>query len=72
MQDGRKAVWSIPYVSVAFFPTLKHNFINSSWQKEEVAFWCRIVWDYFSLFPFVQIKYRTWSARFFFFKNTFL
>ena len=27
MQDGRKAVWSIPYVSVAFFPSLKHNFL---------------------------------------------
>ena len=27
MQDGRKAVWSIPYVSVAFFPSLKRNFI---------------------------------------------
>ena len=28
MQDGRKAVWSIPCVSVAsFFPCLKHNFI---------------------------------------------
>ena len=27
MQDGRKAVWSIPYVSDAFFPSLKHNFI---------------------------------------------
>ena len=27
MQGGRKAVWSIPYVSVAFFPSLKHNFI---------------------------------------------
>ena len=27
MQDGRKAVWSIPYVSVAFLPSLKHNFI---------------------------------------------
>ena len=24
----RKAVWSIPYVSVAFFPSLKHNFIS--------------------------------------------
>ena len=23
----QKAVWSIPYVSVAFFPSLKHNFI---------------------------------------------
>ena len=27
MQDGLKAVWSIAYVSVAFFPSLKHNFI---------------------------------------------
>ena len=27
MQDGPKAVWSIPYVSVAFFPSLKQNFI---------------------------------------------
>ena len=26
MQDGRKAVWSIPYVSVACFPSLKQNF----------------------------------------------
>ena len=27
MQDDRKAVWSIPYVSVVFFPSLKQNFI---------------------------------------------
>ena len=27
MQDGRKAVWSILYVSVAFFLSLKQNFI---------------------------------------------
>ena len=27
MQDGRKVVWSIPYISVAFFPSLKQNFI---------------------------------------------
>ena len=27
MQDPPKAVWSIPYVSVAYFPSLKHNFI---------------------------------------------
>ena len=26
MQDGRKAIWSIPYISLAFFPSLKHNF----------------------------------------------
>ena len=28
MQEGRKAVWSIPYVSVEFFPSLKQNFIS--------------------------------------------
>ena len=27
MQDCPKAVWSFPYVSVAFFPILKQNFI---------------------------------------------
>ena len=27
MQDGRKAFWRIPCVSVAFFPSLKQNFI---------------------------------------------
>ena len=27
MQDASKAVWSIPYVSVPFFPSLKQNFI---------------------------------------------
>ena len=28
MLDGPKAFWSIPYVSVAFFPSLKHNFLH--------------------------------------------
>ena len=27
MQDGRKAIWSIQYVSLAFFRSLKQNFI---------------------------------------------
>ena len=27
MQDGRKADWSIPYVSMAFLPSLKLNFM---------------------------------------------
>ena len=39
MQDGQKSVWSIPYVSVAFFPSLKQNFIayrssNVSWRPD--------------------------------------
>ena len=33
MQDGRKAVWSIPYVFVAFFPSLKQNFNASRSSK---------------------------------------
>ena len=37
MQDGRKAVWSIPYVSVAFFPSLKHNFILN--RSSKVSDW---------------------------------
>ena len=27
MQDAPKAIWSIQYFSVAFFPNLKQNFI---------------------------------------------
>ena len=27
MQDAPKALWSIPYVSMTFFPSLKQNFI---------------------------------------------
>ena len=39
MQDGRKAVWSIPYVSVAsFFPSLKQNFIAYRSSKVHIAF----------------------------------
>ena len=33
MQDDRKAVWSIPYVSVAFFASLKQNFIAYRYHK---------------------------------------
>ena len=34
MQDGRKAVWTIPYASVAFFPSLKQSFIAYRSSKE--------------------------------------
>ena len=33
MQDAPKAVWSIPYVSVAFFPCLKQNIIAYRFSK---------------------------------------
>ena len=35
MQDAPKAVWSIPYVSVAFFPSFKQNFI--AYRSSEVS-----------------------------------
>ena len=35
LQDGRKAVWSIPYASEAFFPSLKHNF--SAYRSSKVS-----------------------------------
>ena len=38
MQDGQKSVWSIPYVSVEFFPSLKHNFIAYHTSKVQIAF----------------------------------
>ena len=33
IQDAPNSVWSIPYVSVAFFPSLKHNFIVYRFSK---------------------------------------
>ena len=41
MQDGRKAVWRIPYNSLAFFPRLKNNFIayyssKVSWRPDSI------------------------------------
>ena len=44
---------------------------RSSRQKEEAAFWCRIIWDSFSLFHSGQIKCRTRSAWFFFLEMNF-
>ena len=36
MQDGPKAVWSIPYISVVFFPSLKQNCIA---YRSSKVFW---------------------------------
>ena len=48
MQDGRKAVWSIPYVSVAsFFPSLKQNFIVYRSSK--------VSWSPYSIFEIPQL-----------------
>ena len=40
MQDGRKAVWNIPYVSVAFFPSLKQDCIAYSSSKLSLRPYC--------------------------------
>ena len=46
MQDGRKVVWSIPYVSVAFFPSLKHNFIAyRSFSRPDCFFEIHQLWQ---------------------------
>ena len=37
MQDAPKALWSIPYVSMAFFPSLKQNFI--AYRSSKVSDW---------------------------------
>ena len=37
MKDAPKAVWSIPYVSVAFFSSLKQNFI--AYRSSKVSDW---------------------------------
>ena len=37
MQDGQKSVWSIPYVSLAFFPSLKQNFIAYRFSKVTIC-----------------------------------
>ena len=38
MQDAPKAVWSIPYSPVAFFPSLKQNFIAYHSSIVQIAF----------------------------------
>ena len=38
MQDGRKATWNIPYISLAFFTSWKQNFIAYRSSKVQVAF----------------------------------
>ena len=70
MQDGRKAAWSIPYVSVAFFPSLKHNFIayhssKVSWRPycifEIHQLWqSGLSWVYSN--PFVQLYMGVYSS----------
>ena len=38
MQDGQKAVWSIPYVSVAFFASLNRILLHIVLLKCQIAF----------------------------------
>ena len=45
-QDALKAVWSIPYVSVAFFTTLKQNFVAyRSFQVSHCIFEIHQLWQ---------------------------
>ena len=38
MQDGRKAVWSIPYVSVTFFSKFKTILLHIVLLKRQIGF----------------------------------
>ena len=38
MQDGQNAVWSIPYVSVAFFPSLEHILLHIILPHVQITF----------------------------------
>ena len=46
IRDGRKAVWSIPYVSVAFCSSLKENFIAyRSFKVSDCIFEIHLLWQ---------------------------
>ena len=46
MQDAQKAVWSIPYVSLAFYPSLKQNFIAyRSSSRPDCIFETHLLWQ---------------------------
>ena len=46
MQDAPKAVWRIPYVSVAVFPSLKQNFIvYGSSKVSDCIFEIHLLWQ---------------------------
>ena len=49
MQDALKAVWSIPYFSVAFFPSLKQNFI--AYHSSKVSSCPDCIFDIHQLWP---------------------
>ena len=65
MQDGQKAVWSIPYVSVAFFPSFKQNFIayrsSKVFSRPDCIFEIHQLWQ--SGFSWVYSNY-CWSCWF--------
>ena len=46
MQDSLKAVWNIPYVFLAFFPSLKQNFIAyRSSKMSDCIFKIHLLWQ---------------------------
>ena len=49
MQDAPKAVWSIPYVSVVFFPGLKQNFI--AYRSSKVSWRPDCIFEIHQLLP---------------------
>ena len=61
MQDGQKVVWSITYVSAAFFPSLKQNFIAYRSSKVSLCTDCIFEihqlwqWGFSRVFPIATV-----------------
>ena len=55
MQDGLKAVWNISFISVAFFPSLKHNLLLTVLLKCQTAFLKLTSCDNQSLIGYIPI-----------------
>ena len=63
--------WLKSFVPLQFGPWIRTEGLNSSSrQKEDVTFWRRSVWNYFSVLHSGQTKSHTQSARFFYRFNT--
>ena len=70
MQDGRKPVWSIPYVSVAFFPSLKQNVIAYRSSKvSDCIFEIHQLWQsgfsrvYSTVAVYLKLKCLKWASH---------
>ena len=62
MQEGRKAFWSIPYVYVAFFASLKQNFIAYRSSKLSSRLHCIFEIHQLWQFGFSRVYFNYWCS----------